>query len=545
MPTLIGCCLGLAIRCCDRFAPFRCVGGPPLVETETCSPALITPCADQTTCNAGNSDWTRWYIDGTTDDGICGRCDANNENCAGSWDGLCASGQPGGGQPVCTGFDLSGQATAAGVWDNEGCGGYCERQPCFTSQVDGSGLAVANTTCVRNLCAGSGLCGGYMLNAAHTTLYLYGTDISDPTWPNPDNPHECWAKPSASESSCTCVGGPLIPSEGCTEHGVYIPNQWTGPPCPTASPNPTPSPTPSPTSPTPSPTPSPTARQPCASCDLVPCGLCQDGCPPSACTYDQPAVDVVGATSRNGCVNGNAGQVPPRCRAPSPTPAPVPLPCVAALPRAFHWDVEPHSVASRWGTDEAHPDRETLAREWLELIDRTRDECLSSSTTALKLAADISMNYDLNATWRSGDCTATGCVFSGPPYAPVRYPDIAGAPKLLAEHVIPKLDIAVVMAYRDDVVTEQDNIIYNINGEVELAEAMDVGPQGTSPTCERTTRRPRSILSSIRLRVDVRFFRPLTTNHDLVMPFSHLHLLRVAGSSPSSRPPLWFWVACP
>jgi len=126
-----------------------------------------------------------------------------------------------------------------------------------------------------------------------------------------------------------------------------------------------------------------------------------------------------------------------------------------------------------------HPDRENLAREWLELIDRTRTECLNSSTTALKLAADISMNYDRNTTWRSGDCTAAGCVYSGPPYAPVRYPDIAGAPRLLAEHVIPKLDIAVVMAYRDNVVTDQDNIIYNVNGEVELAEAILLGPQGS------------------------------------------------------------------
>ena len=111
--------------------------------------------------------------------GICGRCDANNENCAGSWDGICASGQTGAGQSVCTGFDPYGQATAAGFWDNEGCGGYCERQPCFTSQADGTGLVVANTTCVRELCEGSGLCGGYMLNAAHTTLYLSHINIHE------------------------------------------------------------------------------------------------------------------------------------------------------------------------------------------------------------------------------------------------------------------------------------------------------------------------------------------------------------------------------
>ena len=524
----------------DSITQSVCVGGPPLVETETCSPTLIVPCADQTTCNAGNSEWARLRIAGSNGDetGICGRCDDNNENCPGNWQGICASGQPGDDQSVCTGFDPGpGEATAAGFWDYDGCGGYCERQPCFTSRADGSGLAVVNTTCVRKLCEGSSLCGGYMLNAAHTTLYLYGTDISEPTWPNPDNPHECWAKPSASESSCTCVGGPLIPSEGCTEHGVYLPNQWTGPPCPTASPSPTPSPTPTLTSPTPSPTPSPTARQPCVSCDLVPCGLCQDGCPPMDCTYDQPAVDRMGSTSRNGCANANAGLVPANCRAPSPTPAPVPLPCVAGLPRAFHWDVEPHSVASRWGTD-----RENLCREWLELIDRTRNECLSSSTTSLKLAADISMNYDLNATWKSGDCTASGCVFSGPPYASVRYPGISATPKLLAEHVIPKLDIAVVMAYRDDVVTDQDNIIYNVNGEVELAEAMDVGSQGISLTWNAT----HAFNSEFHARGCVPS-PPPTTNHDLIMccPCPYI-LLPLRRSPPSSRhPPHWCRLVCP
>ena len=120
------------------------------------------------------------------------------------------------------------------------------------------------------------------------------------------------------------------------------------------------------------------AASACASCELVPCGMCQDGCTSSVCETTQPAVDKAGATSRNGCGRSNDGQVPTKCRVPSPA---APLPCVLALPRAFHWDVEPHSVKVRWGTDEAHPDRENLSREWLELIDRTRAECLNSSTT--------------------------------------------------------------------------------------------------------------------------------------------------------------------
>jgi len=52
---------------------------------------------------------------------------------------------------------------------------------------------------------------------------------------------------------------------------------------------------------------------PCASCGLVPCGFCQDGCPPSTCTYET-GVDQVGATERNACASGNAGQLPTQCR---------------------------------------------------------------------------------------------------------------------------------------------------------------------------------------------------------------------------------------
>merc|ERR1712166_1419195 len=88
---------------------------------------------------------------------------------------------------------------------------------------------------------------------------------------------------------------------GCDELNG-IPNYWQIPPtcractaareCTTES---TPTPPPPPTESTPTPT-----LIPCASCDLVPCGYCQAGCPFSTCT-DEGQVDKVGATSRNGC----------------------------------------------------------------------------------------------------------------------------------------------------------------------------------------------------------------------------------------------------
>lgn len=214
----------------------------------------------------------------------------------------------------------------------------------------------------------------------------------------------------------------------------------------------------------------------CERCELVPCGYCQEGCVESSCGTDdggwEPGVDKVGHSSRNGCANDNAGANPTKCRTFFSTPPPRALPCVTALPRAFHWDVEPHSIKSRWddpeggATSESTKRREVLAREWLDLINKTRHECLASSTTGLKLAADISMNYDLDQTWVESDGA-----FTGPAYVEVRYPNDASERKLLAEWVIPMLDIAVVMAYRDNVnVNKEDNILVNIKGEIKLAE---------------------------------------------------------------------------
>merc|ERR1712166_1241929 len=111
---------------------------------------------------------------------------------------------------------------------------------------------------------------------------------------------------------------------GCDELNG-IPNYWQIPPtcraC-TAARECTTESTPTPPPPTPT-------LIPCASCDLVPCGYCQAGCPFSTCT-DEGQVDKVGATSRNGCatVDGvkNSGQTPTQCR-PAPCASCGLVPC--------------------------------------------------------------------------------------------------------------------------------------------------------------------------------------------------------------------------
>ena len=82
-----------------------------------------------------------------------------------------------------------------------------------------------------------------------------------------------------------------------------------------------------------------TEPQPCTSCDLVPCGWCQEGCEGSSCTHESP-IDKPGATSRNGCARNNAGQIPPSCRTEAsteaqtdaPTPHPSEAPTDAPTP---------------------------------------------------------------------------------------------------------------------------------------------------------------------------------------------------------------------
>jgi licheninase len=56
----------------------------------------------------------------------------------------------------------------------------------------------------------------------------------------------------------------------------------------------------------------------CPSCDQVPCGQCQEGCPQSSNGCNEPS-----ATSRNGCNNGNKGCHPNGCSNPDPPTPPL------------------------------------------------------------------------------------------------------------------------------------------------------------------------------------------------------------------------------
>merc|ERR1712195_470530 len=72
-------------------------------------------------------------------------------------------------------------------------------------------------------------------------------------------------------------------------------------------------------------------HQPCASCEQVPCGHCQEGCSGSECTAGYP-MDKPDSTSRNWCANNNAGIVPPQCRPEASTPTPTPTPTATDAP---------------------------------------------------------------------------------------------------------------------------------------------------------------------------------------------------------------------
>merc|ERR1711865_1265207 len=72
----------------------------------------------------------------------------------------------------------------------------------------------------------------------------------------------------------------------------------------------------------------------CATCDLVPCGFCQEGCLPSSCTSKYDVIKN-GKLSRNDCSDDgvpNRGEVPPNCRPDSPTPPPAPPPAPPPTP---------------------------------------------------------------------------------------------------------------------------------------------------------------------------------------------------------------------
>ena len=64
----------------------------------------------------------------------------------------------------------------------------------------------------------------------------------------------------------------------------------------------------------------------CPSCDLVPCGQCQEGCLISFNGCPNPLPNHPGANSRNGCKAGNKGEHPTGCSKPDPDAPLRPLP---------------------------------------------------------------------------------------------------------------------------------------------------------------------------------------------------------------------------
>jgi len=61
------------------------------------------------------------------------------------------------------------------------------------------------------------------------------------------------------------------------------------------------------------PTAAPIEPNGCPTCNEVPCGYCQQGCPGSPCTYES-SIDKAGSLDRNWCANDNFGHFPPTCR---------------------------------------------------------------------------------------------------------------------------------------------------------------------------------------------------------------------------------------
>ena len=202
-----------------------CIGGPALLESEPCAEPLKAPCADQQTCTLGSEEWVELKKGGES-------C-----MCAPAWTGLCQTGQPGANDPVCDQFSAGGSIKWFNANDPEPC-----YNPHPTYPEDGwNSPGTLNAQCLRELCETSELCGGYMIKVDLTDAYLYGTHILAGNL-NPGNPHTCWAKPVQTESSCTCLRGPVVKSEGCSQFKLAMEDQWVGDVCPqTTTPPPPPS----------------------------------------------------------------------------------------------------------------------------------------------------------------------------------------------------------------------------------------------------------------------------------------------------------------
>jgi len=121
---------------------------------------------------------------------------------------------------------------------------------------------------------------------------------------------------------------------------------------------------------------------PCASCDSVPCGYCQEGCPPSSCTY-QGGVDKVGATSRNECPNSNLGELPTKCRA-------------GTTPTAIVTVIIDVTWTQLIGAGDAIP---LLDQDTLISVFQAETEAFYSS---LSLAFTVTHQMSEGGTWQSG-----------------------------------------------------------------------------------------------------------------------------------------------
>ena len=159
----------------------------------------------------------------------------------------------------------------------------------------------------------------------------------------------------------------------------------------------------------------------CASCELVPCGQCQEGCPRSSRDCDP----LGGASSRNGCKAGNAGCHPGGCTIPSP-PAP-PLPAGHSLcdeqgwTRVFADEFGGSTLDnSTWGTDmgwdtlsslrsaKQSPDNVFLEDGALVLRSRRQRAPAYTSGIPLRLYGNASFDYTSGAVTSNGRRTFGG-----------------------------------------------------------------------------------------------------------------------------------------
>ena len=98
--------------------------------------------------------------------------------------------------------------------------------------------------------------------------------------------------------------------------------------------------------------------------------------------------------------------------------------CISFKPVGLHFDIEPHGLTQRWRNE-----REEIATEFLSLVKKIKNECMGlPEAQGLELVWDLQMHQD------------------DPQHISI---EDEGVKKSLSEHVIPYLDRATIMSYRD------------------------------------------------------------------------------------------------